>query len=262
MYFAYQNLFGRCCLIWLLACISGCNPEKVVGVQRVPLSASNAHIIHGVENGSPILMVIDTGIPVIGEHNSILNAVHRQGFSHSDVKYIFITHAHIDHYGSAHELRALTGAKIIIHEADADDMSHGHSRIGDISFITNDNQVTNIVQPMIEAFVQPTPPDIIVRDGDSLLSYGFDANVIHLPGHTDGHSGLTFRDNGVLVAFSGDLTGNDLTEPYVQFLFANNWSLIPASLEKLKALQPAYVFSSHGAPFSNEVLQGLSPRFP
>ena len=58
----------------------------------------------------------------------MLEKMHELG--RSDLKLIWITHAHYDHYGSAAALRELTGARIGIHPADAGDLAAGKSRLG------------------------------------------------------------------------------------------------------------------------------------
>src|SRR5659263_83973 len=54
------------------------------------------------------LFLIDCGSP--GQHQKVLEKMHELG--RSDLKLIWITHAHYDHYGSAAALRDLTGARI------------------------------------------------------------------------------------------------------------------------------------------------------
>jgi glyoxylase-like metal-dependent hydrolase (beta-lactamase superfamily II) len=43
----------------------------------------------------------------------------------TDLKAIWITHAHYDHYGSAATLRRATGARIGVHPADANYLVRG-----------------------------------------------------------------------------------------------------------------------------------------
>src|SRR6266571_6109638 len=58
-------------------------------------------------------MVIDPGADV----SDILAIVTRHGLQ---VKQIVVTHAHLDHIGGAMELKAATGAPILLNENDAD----------------------------------------------------------------------------------------------------------------------------------------------
>ena len=64
--------------------------------------------------------IVDTGVtssPV----NGIAPGLQQLGRRIEDVRWILLTHGHIDHIGGAHALWEMTGrkAKIVIHEADA-----------------------------------------------------------------------------------------------------------------------------------------------
>lgn len=63
------------------------------------------------------MLVIDTGMP--GNGNKIIKYVNRLGRNPSDINYVILTHADIDHIGSAAELKKITGAKLAIHANDA-----------------------------------------------------------------------------------------------------------------------------------------------
>jgi len=87
--------------------------QVVSGVYRVliPETYGNAYVV--VRGGRAV--IVDTGIP--GKAQAILNALQSAGLSPSSVEAIVLTHFHLDHSGSAEELRAATGAKVYVHEA-------------------------------------------------------------------------------------------------------------------------------------------------
>ena len=62
-------------------------------------------------------MLIDTGMPIVYKRL----AEYISGF---DIRYIFLTHAHVDHDGSAERLRRETGAEIILGERDRELIGH------------------------------------------------------------------------------------------------------------------------------------------
>src|SRR5512133_2255576 len=113
------------------------------------------------------LFLIDCGSP--GQEQKVLEKMHELG--RSDLKLIWITHAHYDHYGSAADLRELTGAQIGIHPADADDLAAGKSHLGTARRY---GFVYKIIQPVVNAVwhLKPTKPDFTLEDGESLDRFG------------------------------------------------------------------------------------------
>jgi hydroxyacylglutathione hydrolase len=200
------------------------------------------------------LVLIDAGLP--GHERHVLRRMRSLG--RDDLCLIFITHAHLDHYGSAAKLKSLTGAAIAIHRADGKTMAQGKTPIRSAR---GRGRLVLPFMPLIEAIVrlEPTPPDILLDDGDNLRERGidldFDAVVLHTPGHTPGSSCLIIDGR---LAFVGDLIST-APRTTVQKFFAEDWSLIPGSLARLQALEPEWAYSGHGyRPLSGEKLQRLT----
>ena len=99
------------------------------------------------------------------------------------VKYIVNTHCHIDHVMGNREMAEITGAKTIIHEADADGMQETDPNI--LAVFRAEN---------------PPPPDILVKDGERIRVGNIELEVIHTPGHTPG--GMSLYTDGMV--FTGD----------------------------------------------------------
>ena len=85
-------------------------------------------------------------------------------------------------------------------------------------------------------------PDLYFEDGQDLSEYGFDANIIHLPGHSKGSIGI--------LTTGGDLFCGDLFYNIPGFLFIDDLADFNASIEKLKNLKINTVYPGHGRPFS------------
>lgn len=200
------------------------------------------------------LVLVDAGLPRYGQR-----VVRRmRALGRGDLRLIFITHAHLDHYGSAAALRRLTGAPIAVHRADGDAMARGETPIGSAR---GRGRLLWALLPLFESYLQPepTPPDLILDDGDDLRAYDLDAVVLHTPGHTPGSSCLIVEGR---LAFVGDLLSTS-GHPHVQRFFADDWSLIPDSLARLQALRPEWICAGHGrCPLSGETLQRLLPNHP
>jgi len=85
------------------------------------------------------------------------------------VRFIVNTHGHVDHIAGNADCRKETGAKIVIHELDADMLT----------------STPSIMLRMFNAKASP-PADITVRDGDTVSAGGISLQVFHTPGHTPG----------------------------------------------------------------------------
>jgi hydroxyacylglutathione hydrolase len=195
------------------------------------------------------LILVDAGLP--GQEQVVLKRLHALG--QDTLRLIFITHAHIDHYGSAAALRRLTGAPIAIHRADGSAMAQGQTPLGSVR---GWGHVGRALLPLLEWYMQPEPTqaDVLLEDGDDLRQYGLDAAVFHAPGHTPGSSCLIVEGR---TAFAGDL----LTisgRPRLQRIYASSWSQLRDSLARLQALELEWVYAGHGTrPLSGAALRRL-----
>ena len=99
------------------------------------------------------------------------------------IRYIVNTHCHIDHVMGNREMIQKTGAKVILHEADANGMMETDPNI--LAMFRAEN---------------PPPADILVKDGDTIQVGSIELKVIHTPGHTPG--GMSLYMEGMV--FTGD----------------------------------------------------------
>ncbi len=110
-----------------------------------------------------------------------------------DVAAIVLTHAHFDHIGAVAELRAATGAPLLVHEADAGRLgSAGPSGTGGALF-------------GFDTYTAP-PADRTLVDGDTIDAGRVSLRVLHTPGHTQGGICLLASDEqgDATDLFSGD----------------------------------------------------------
>ena len=114
------------------------------------------------------------------------------------VKYIVITHAHIDHIAGAQKLKKLTGAPILYNQ--------------------NDLPLVKMMDVQASWLRVPTPevapPDAALNDGQSIAVSGLSAIVLHTPGHTQGSSCLYLPNEKLVLAgdtlFAGSVGRTDL----------------------------------------------------
>ncbi len=102
-----------------------------------------------------------------------------------DIKFIVLTHGHVDHTGALKEVKEATGARIAVHADDA-------RTLDALSLLLA------IYRP------SPPPPDSLLKDGDSIALDELHFTVRHTPGHSPG--GICLEGEGVV--FSGDTLFN------------------------------------------------------
>jgi metallo-beta-lactamase class B len=141
----------------------------------VGLDFVNAYVIQT----SGGLILVDTLFGDFGEYTA--KAMQELGLNPKDVKYILITHGHDDHYGGLKRMQAMTGAKVLMAEADWKLMEDTIRKEGEAA----------VASKLI-------PRDMIVKDGDTLKLGNTTITLYLTPGHTPGTTSLVFpvTDNG------------------------------------------------------------------
>ena len=186
--------------------------------------------------GDAGLVLVDCGSP--HQEKKVFTTMDALG--RHDLKLIWITHAHYDHYGSASALHAKTGAPVGVHPADAETLRAGRSDLGVTRGI---GHLFPLGLGIVNFFVPlpPVNPEVLLEDGASLTDYGIAAQVYHTPGHTPGHSSIWLEDGTLII---GDLIGQD-SRARKQTLLATDWQALEESFARMQALKPSRVYSGH-----------------
>lgn len=196
----------------------------VAGVTSFLITTPEGHIL------------LDGGFAETVPH--IQDSVRKLGFQLEDVKVLVNSHAHFDHAGGLAGLKKLTGAKLLISEADAPLISQG----GRGDFYWGD-------KPTFE----PAAVDRTLRDKDEVKLGGVTLTARLTPGHTKGCTTWTtrVREGGreLDVVFVGSTTvpGYRLIDnaayPNIAADYAHTFAL-------LKSLKCDVFLAAHGSFFS------------
>ena len=158
---------------------------------------------------APEPAIVDTGI-ASSPAEGMAPALEAIGRRIEDVRWILLTHGHIDHVGGAHALWELTGrrAQVVIHEADAPMLRSRRAHVEEylagrgryLDDPEGETKVTAAADAVISGEMEPT---LLVRGGES-LSLGGDVTVsVHaIPGHTPGS--VAYVLDGQRAVFTGD----------------------------------------------------------
>jgi glyoxylase-like metal-dependent hydrolase (beta-lactamase superfamily II) len=131
---------------------------------------SNCYII--MDENTKEAVVLDPG----GDVNNIARAIDAMGAS---IKYILLTHGHLDHTTGVAELKAITNAVVCINKKDDDLITKGEYLFG----------------PLIEGGA-----DKLLKNDDKIKIANLEFTCIDTPGHTPG--GMCFLVNNCV--FTGD----------------------------------------------------------
>ena len=127
-----------------------------------------------------------------------------------DVRWILLTHGHIDHVGGAHALWEMTGrkAQVVIHEADAPMLRSRQAHVqeyltGRGRYLADPAGAVKVAAAGHAVISGEMEPTMLVTGGET-ISLGGDVTVsVHaIPGHTPGS--VAYVVDGQEAAFVGD----------------------------------------------------------
>jgi glyoxylase-like metal-dependent hydrolase (beta-lactamase superfamily II) len=158
---------------------------------------------------APEPAIVDTGI-ASSPAEGMVSALEALGRSIEEVRWVLLTHGHIDHLGGAHALSELTGgrAKVAIHEADVHLLRSRRAHVDLYMDVRRqylddphaEEEQTRMADAVISGEMEP---DVLLKDGET-LSLGGDVTVsVHsVPGHTAGS--VAYVVDGQDDVFTGD----------------------------------------------------------
>lgn len=205
-------------------------PHKVIGnVYYVGTNFLASYLITTPEGHIVINPSYEQSVPLIQA------SVEKLGFKFSDVKILLISHAHDDHVAGAAKFKQLSGAKLMVMEADVPVVEAGGK--GDFNY---DNQSW-----------APVKVDRTLKNGDQVKLGGVTLTAHLTPGHTKGCTTWTMRAMDGGKSYDVVVVGSPNVNPGYKLVNNAKYPGIASDYERmfrvLKALACDVFLGAHGA---------------
>ena len=204
--------------------------DTLVGGQKEAISCFILEFEH--------VAIVEAG--PISTYKTILEALDEIGVRREEVRYIAVTHVHLDHGGASGVLlKELPEAKVIAHPL-------GVKHLADPSKLWKAS--SSILGSLAEIYGQPVPADasriIAARDGLRVNLGGEELVVIHSPGHAPHHAAFFLENRRIL--FTGDAAGMFMTGHLIPTTPPPfRLDLAIKSLERFEGLKPLQIGFTH-----------------
>lgn len=195
-------------------------------------------------------LLVDCGLGV-----SALAPLLRERFGREPV--LVLTHAHLDHMGSAHEFSQVWAHPLERVDDPAPGSLHGPVLAAQLGLVETLPPVLLTARPHgdfdLETYqVRPATLTRPLADGDHLDLGDHALTVLHLPGHSPGSIALFDASDGTL--FSGDVIYDDVL---LDSLPGSDTGQYARSLRRLRTLPVRLTRPGHGGSFGRDRLHHL-----
>ncbi len=187
---------------------------------------------------------------VSGQHGAILDALaDRLGAASAavPVRQVLLTHAHPDHYGSAHQIALRTGTEVLGPKQEADAFA-GHTQLAA-------PRLADWERPLLEQTMahvpraEPVELDRLLLPGDA-LDWEVGAELIGAAGHTPGQLAVWIPEHRTLLA--ADALASHGGHPIVGVFNIDPAQAARTALRLLE-LEPTRLCVGHGTTLSGDV---------
>jgi len=217
-------------------------------VVRIEVPPTNCYLLQG--RGGTVL--IDPGPPGAGD--TVIARAEEAGVQPEDVRLIFVTHGHLDHYGAAAQVQAWCGAPVSAYPGEPEFSQDRRNALPPAQTLRGSLFRWTYLLLASRANFATLGADVLLDDKSDLLEYGLEAWTVLLPGHSPGMLGLVTPDGDI---FAGDLFVNYAVPSQPIYLSdADAWQ---QSYERVLELRPRMVYVGHGEPFPGTDLDSVYP---
>jgi glyoxylase-like metal-dependent hydrolase (beta-lactamase superfamily II) len=222
-----------------------------------PVGPVNLYLLEG----GP-LTLIDTGPRSEETMRMLEQGLETHGYKISDIERLIVTHTHPDHFGLVGQIVSRSGASIWTHPYNAEwfnDLDNAVMRRG--LFTMQVFQDAGVPSPSIEAMgrsggrmgrmFETAPTDHWLNEGDTIRMGGADWQVLHTPGHANGHISFYQPDTKQMIA--GDhlikhISPNPMLEAPREYGQPRGKSLAQFvdSMQRVAHMDVSVAYSGHG----------------
>lgn len=237
--------------------------EGQLGIYQVklPLPLRLNHVNCYAIQGDQGWSIIDTGMNTKQGNNVWLEFMEEHQIKPGDIKKIYLTHFHPDHYGSAGWLQAFSGAPVFISKQDAAAVQRFWLDAGEERMVAKLFSAHGMPQALIDGVidslakmavhVRPYPRLSIIQPRQTVQLGNYCYQVIMTPGHSDGH--VCFYNQASGIFFSGDHLLSKIT-PNISYWLESEPNPLKnylASIKENYKLDCKLILPAHGAIFNN-----------
>ncbi|WP_423148576.1 MBL fold metallo-hydrolase [Rubrolithibacter danxiaensis] len=227
--------------------------QQVIQLSVLPFGMINSYLIKGPKKH----VLVDAGVP--GSEQKILKQLLEFRIKPSDIGLLIITHGHLDHFGSAKELKDILGIPVLIHEQDSAAISSGKS-LADTLKPTR--AYWNLLKwKLSKDAASPFEPDILLKEDDEfdLHSFGIKGKIIHTPGHTKGSLSIVLENGEAIImdlASAGIFLGGIAFHSRMKHPpFHDDRKAVKQSILRILAMNTGKFYLGHGNPVNRKLLK-------
>jgi glyoxylase-like metal-dependent hydrolase (beta-lactamase superfamily II) len=234
--------------------LEGIMEHKII---RIDLEGVNSYLV----NTGDGFILFDTGGHLImdkqftNRRDKLEEGLQKAGCAPGSLKLVVLTHGDSDHTANAAYIREKYHTRLALHREDLFLVDHPElekvmgtfryrSIVFKLVFCVMKGLIRKSTVKILKDF-ESFQPDLFLEEGFDLTQYGFDAKVLHTPGHTPGSVGI-LTSNGDLIA--GDTftnTGKPASAPN-----AFDFKALGQSVRRLNELGVKTVYPGHGEPYT------------
>jgi glyoxylase-like metal-dependent hydrolase (beta-lactamase superfamily II) len=221
-----------------------------INIHPIHLGLDQCYLLHGEG-----VILVDGGGP--GKVDAFRRAIDSLSIDPGELQLIVLTHGHWDHIASTGNIKALTGARVAMHQHEKHLLENPANPPPQPPGVTTWGRILIWMVGLVvrSADIPATNVDIVLADeGLDLADYGIPGKVVHTPGHSAGSVSVLLETG---EAFVGDLA---MSQPPLRFspglpIFAEDLQEARESCRLLLELGAKMIYPAHGKPFSADLLR-------